>query len=158
MRQQQSSRGFTLIELLVVIAIIGILSTLAVVALNTARQKARDSKRVADIRQITTGLELYFTDASAYPVAATAVELGTGTHLSLCSNGGFKAACASTDTTYMGHIPQKPTPNDGPCSATDNQYMYTSADGSTYSITFCVGGPIGELAVGDHTASPNGVQ
>ncbi|MEY4744976.1 MAG: hypothetical protein RL272_921, partial [Candidatus Parcubacteria bacterium] len=49
---KSNNKGFTLIELLVVIAIIGLLSTLAVVALNSARQKSRDSKRVADIKQI----------------------------------------------------------------------------------------------------------
>ena len=40
-----SARGFTLIELLVVISIIGILSSFAVVSLNSARAKARDALR-----------------------------------------------------------------------------------------------------------------
>ena len=43
-----NKRGFTLIELLVVIAIIGLLSTMAVVSLNSARLKARDAKRASD--------------------------------------------------------------------------------------------------------------
>ncbi|HTK04308.1 MAG TPA: type II secretion system protein [Candidatus Eisenbacteria bacterium] len=154
-------KGFTLIELLVVIAIIGILSTLAVVALNSARQKSRDSKRVADIKQMTTALELYYADASGYPVAATAVELGTGSQLSLCT-GGWKAACAMGDTTYMGLVPQKPSPQDGTCNATStlpsNMYQYTAADTTTYTITFCLGGAVGDLAAGAHSASPSGIQ
>jgi general secretion pathway protein G len=60
-------KGFTLIELLVVIAIIGLLSTMTVYAINVARMKARDTKRLADIKQIQTALELYYDDNGAYP-------------------------------------------------------------------------------------------
>ncbi|NCN25919.1 prepilin-type N-terminal cleavage/methylation domain-containing protein, partial [Candidatus Falkowbacteria bacterium] len=49
-------KGFTLIELLVVIVIIGVLATLATVAVNGARTRARDSKRVSDLKQISTAL------------------------------------------------------------------------------------------------------
>src|SRR3990167_7007823 len=65
-----NKKGFTLIELLVVVAIIGLLSTLAVVALSSARLKARDSKRLSDLKQIQTALELYYTDKSEYPTEA----------------------------------------------------------------------------------------
>ena len=51
-------RGFTLIELLVVIAIIGLLSTMAVVSLNSARGKARDAKRVSDVKQLSNIIEM----------------------------------------------------------------------------------------------------
>ena len=50
-----NKKGFTLIELLVVIAIIGLLSTLAVIALGSARQKSRDAKRLSDLKQVQTG-------------------------------------------------------------------------------------------------------
>ena len=52
-----AKKGFTLIELLVVISIIGILSTLAVVSFNSGRGKARDARRVSDIKQISTLIE-----------------------------------------------------------------------------------------------------
>ena len=55
-------QGFTLIELLVVIAIIGLLSTLAVVSLNGARSKARDARRVSDLKAVSSALELYRDD------------------------------------------------------------------------------------------------
>ena len=63
----QAVRGFTLIELLVVIAIIGILSSIVLASLNTARQKSRDARRVADIKQIQLAMQLYYDASSTYP-------------------------------------------------------------------------------------------
>jgi len=63
-------KGFTLIELLVVIAIIGILSSVVLASLNSARQKSRDAKRVSDIKQLQLALELYFDSNGSYPNVA----------------------------------------------------------------------------------------
>lgn len=72
---KKSFRGFTLIELLVVIAIIGILSSIVLASLNTARQKSRDARRVADIKQIQLAMQLYYDASSTYPSALS--ELAT---------------------------------------------------------------------------------
>ena len=66
-RERASKKGFTLIELLVVISIIGFLATAAMVAFNMARMNARDTKRLAGIKQIQTALELFYDDNGYYP-------------------------------------------------------------------------------------------
>jgi general secretion pathway protein G len=156
----KKNSGFTLIELLVVIAIIGILSTLAVVALNSARQKSRDAKRVADVKQIQTALELYFADQSLYPTQATAVVLGATATKTLSSgiaaNAGFAATAVGTN--YMGLVPTAPLPVETGCTAGQNDYTYTSAAGASYTLTFCLGGKVGDLAAGVHTATADGIQ
>ncbi len=54
--------GFTLIELLVVIAIIGVLSTVVLASLNTARARARDSARISNIKQVQSALAMYHSE------------------------------------------------------------------------------------------------
>jgi prepilin-type N-terminal cleavage/methylation domain-containing protein len=68
MQPQIRFKGFTLIELLVVIAVIGFLVTLAMVALDTVRKKARDARRLADMTQIRKALEMYYDRHGRYPL------------------------------------------------------------------------------------------
>jgi len=67
----KNKKGFTLIELLVVVAIIGILATIVLSSLSSARERARDATRLSDIRTIQTALELYNLKTGAYPVTTT---------------------------------------------------------------------------------------
>jgi prepilin-type N-terminal cleavage/methylation domain-containing protein len=62
-----SKKGFTLIELLVVIAIIGLLASIVIVSLNTARAKARDARKQADFRNISAALYMFYDKNNRMP-------------------------------------------------------------------------------------------
>jgi len=64
--RKMNKKGFTLIELLIVVAIIGLLATIGMVSMTSARAKARDSKRLSDLSQIRSGMELVFNDEGTY--------------------------------------------------------------------------------------------
>jgi general secretion pathway protein G len=138
---KKTKKGFTLIELLVVIAIIGLLSTLSILALNSARARSRDAKRISDVRQIQTALEMYYNDNNDYPSTTT-----------------------SLTPTYIKTVPTPPTPIDG-TSCPDAQPFYTYAATGTfiagtrsYSLNYCLGATTSGIVGGTlQTASPAGI-
>ena len=79
---KNKQKGFTLIELLVVIAIIGVLSSVVLASLNTARQKSRDATRIATLKQIQLALELYYDENRAYPAVLDVASLVTPGYIS----------------------------------------------------------------------------
>jgi prepilin-type N-terminal cleavage/methylation domain-containing protein len=154
---QTKNKGFTLIELLVVIAIIGLLASVVLLALNSARAKARDAKRLADIRQLASAFELYFNDQSSYPTVTANTPIA-----------GTVLGSPSLAPNYVGQIPTQPSPADGTCNAAGNSsnqywmqrnYVNTSdAKTSAYAITFCLGASTGSYSAGNHTLTPSGIQ
>jgi len=131
MRSLNKQKGFTLIELLVIIIIIIILAGISIIALDGQRAKARDAKRISDVKQIRTALEFYFSDEGEYPITDQPIILGRANAVKLCSKaaGGFVPAEAECqqETTYMSRVPSDPL--------LDGQYTYTGVK-EGYDITF----------------------
>lgn len=65
----KNKRGFTLIEVLIVVAIVGILASVVLVGLGPVQRRGRDARRISDLRQVQTGLELYYAKNGTYPSA-----------------------------------------------------------------------------------------
>jgi prepilin-type N-terminal cleavage/methylation domain-containing protein len=145
-------KGFTLIELLVVISIIGLLSTLAMVALNNALKSSRDAKRVSDMKQLQTAMELAY-DAST----------GTKTYPTCAAASAVSACTAGNIATYLGGIANMNDPAEGTtlCTSTSTavcNYAFTTVGSSTgYTVTFFLEGASGNLAAGRHTLTQTGL-
>ncbi len=104
--RNKKSSGFTLIELLIVIAIIGVLATIVLASLNTARRKSRDARRVADLKQLQLALELYYDGVGAgqYPDGTG----GVCTAVPTTGNTENWGLGALVNAQYIASIPRDP--------------------------------------------------
>lgn len=113
--------AFTLVELLVVIAIIGLLASIVLVSVNSARKKARDAKRLSDMRQIILALEMYYDINGRYPSIS-----GDG-----CCDGWDQGPCgadpfigALETANLMSKVPTDPRGGSGTGCYGYNYYRY----------------------------------
>ncbi len=114
MAEGAERQGFTLIEILIVVAIIAILASVVMVGLGPTQQLGRDARRVSDLHEVQTGLELYYNAKGQYPVVT----------------GG---SWATLQSTLMGaSINVNTVPND-PTNGKSYQYG-TDTNGTTYIL------------------------
>ena len=115
----KARKGFTLIELLVVIAIIGILSSVVLASLNSARQKSRDARRISEMKQIQNALELYYSNNGTYPVMVA--------YVSPSVDSAWTASLAPALVLYLSVLPKETILNQG--------YLYVSTNsGQKYGL------------------------
>ena len=93
-------KGFTLIELLVVIAIIGVLSSVVLASLNTARVKANDAKMQGELRNLSTAIQLYYDKYGVYPPNVNTSDHNIAINLPVLVSEGF-----------IGSLPTSPNPS-----------------------------------------------
>ncbi|PIT96399.1 hypothetical protein COT94_00350 [Candidatus Falkowbacteria bacterium CG10_big_fil_rev_8_21_14_0_10_37_14] len=115
------------------------MATLATVAVNGARTRARDAKRISDMKQISTALEMYYADYTAYPNIITP---------------GQPLVSADGSKTYMAKVPNNPTPRaEGACA--DLEYQY-SAGNDNYSLIGCLSKAVGDVPAGSRKMEKGG--
>lgn len=122
-------RAFTLIELLIVIAIIGIISSLLISNYIGVRQRARDTQRKSDLKQIQSALEIYRADNGSYP--GTLPTTGSPAYLNCAVGTGITGGTPTV--TYMQQIPCDPSSN----GVYRYYYSYISST-DTYSLIACL--------------------
>ena len=126
---RKSQSAFTLIELLVVIVIIGVLATVILVSNFTGvNQRARDSRRKSDLRQIQTALELIRSDTGSYPTQLYSTNCPTSSSLVVGAE------------TYMQKIPCDPSSLIFYSGGNPGNYYY-NLTGTTYNLSACIENP-----------------
>lgn len=155
-------KGFTLVELLVVVAIIGLIAGIAVVSVNSTRAKARDARRLADIKQIQNALGMRFSDLGMYPpTPANGSKLGSkapganSAQVLTSAVAGWEAVINAGTTVYLSAVPKDPQ------SVGEYAYTYTATPGQEsrdYSITFKLEAGSGSFEKGSYAASSAGIQ
>lgn len=158
--------GFTLIELLVVVAIIALLTSIALIAFTSARQKSRNAKRLSDMVQMLNAVELFNAQNKGYPddiapqdgipdgvspkFAATIPTAPVPPDSTLCEanyspcGSAGQPACVMANTYY--YVPSNCQLVNGLSVCRDFDYY------------FCLGDQTGNFAGGVRTLTPQGVK
>ncbi len=126
-------KGFTLIELLVVIAIIGILSSVVLASLNSARNKGADAAVKSGLANARAQAELYYDSGQSYAGVCTSATSGIKTMIDQASTTGGVGGCSDNAAGWSAYAGLKGATgywcvgNSGASKAT------TSVSGWTYS-------------------------
>lgn len=100
MNYRKAKQGFTLIELLVVISIIGLLSSVVLASLNTARVKARDARRQLDMNQIWVALNLFYDTYGCLP-GSSGTACGGFSHDTNAGGWDYSSQGAGTPPAFL---------------------------------------------------------
>ena len=118
MKNISGRRGFTLIEVLIVVAIVGLLASVVLVGLAPAQRRGRDARRLTDLKEMQTGLELYYNKCGYYPGTAQASN-PCGAWSAVADWNGLVAALQGS-SLGITQLPKDPSSNRSYDYATNN--------------------------------------
>ena len=150
-RKKYKHSGFTLIELLVVIAIIGILASVVLASLNSAREKSRNASYLAQLRQYQNALAMYFTDHGSFPIVSVHACIGIGHEGNSCTFGGVYAENSAGSIAFRTALSPyiDATVRAGPQSGTYNGALYIHENsGRSYRLIYLLEGTNLPCAIG----------
>ncbi|MBY0472743.1 type II secretion system GspH family protein [Patescibacteria group bacterium] len=127
------ARGFTLIELLVVISIIGLLASIVLTSLNSARAKARDATRLVTLKELQKALELYASDHNGLYPASGWASICADSSVGQKTTSGANGYIPNLAPTYIGTLPVDPKGGSTCATSYGNAYIYTS-NGTDYIL------------------------
>lgn len=118
-------RGFSILEAIIVVAVFGLLATLAVLSLNSARSSLRDAQRLSDISTMRAGLSQYWLEKATYPEAEEIFIGAAGSNR--FTSAGFVDQADSSTPVYIEFLSSGPRVNE--------YYRYVGGSNG-YSIRF----------------------
>jgi len=122
--------GFSLVEIMVVVSIIGALSAVAYANFSQSSAQSRDVQRQADLRIVSTALDMYKSEYGRYPEGCNGPNKWSGHSPDYsCSSGNQYIEGLAPE--FIPRLPQDPKLN-----GDNSGYVYTTnTDGTVYKFT-----------------------
>lgn len=151
MNEQQTKKGLTLIEIIIIVAVVGLLATLAAIAVNNSQKNVRDNRRVEDMVMIRSAMQLIFNQSGSFNNAT-------------CTEGARVADCQGEEIVkIINNINQLRDPDSSGISCVQDfsercDYAFNTLTKETYSVLFFLEEGTQGFEAGPHVLTEQGIQ